>query len=229
MRATCLATALLLAGAAHAAEPAWPELPLPDGARAEMVTPDSVMNGRHSRILRARLPGSVDDALAFYREKFGRQRVENPLRDAKVIATRQGAFFNTVQLRERGAGSVEATLISTMVEGPAELSRAMQDTRRLLPADSTLMNSMESRDGERRSVMLTALNGADLQTNRDELVRGLRQRGLTVSREERGTVADKGRSLTLWAEGAQEEATLSVIEGGGYSLLVINRVREVKP
>ena len=229
MRAACLAAALLLAGAANAAEPAWPELPLPDGAHAEMVTPDSVMNGRHSRILRARLPGSMDDALAFYREKFGRQRVENPLRDARIIATRQGSFFNTVQLRERGAGSVEATLISTMVEGPAELSRAMQDTKRLLPAESTLMNSMESRDGERRSVMLTALNSADLQTNRDELVRGLRQRGLTVSREERGVVADKGRSLTLWAAGAQEEATLSVIEGGGYSLLVINRVREIKP
>jgi hypothetical protein len=229
MRAACLAT-MLLACAAHAAEPAWPELPLPDGARAEMVTPDSVMNGRHSRILRARLPGNVDDALAFYREKFGRQRVENPLRDARVIAARQGAFFNTVQLRERGAGNVEATLISTMVEGPAELSRAMQDTKRLLPADSTLMNSMETRDGERRSVMLTALNSADLQTNREELVRGLRQRGLRVSREESGTVAgSKGRSLTLWADNAQEEATLSVIEGGGHSLLVINRVREIKP
>lgn len=228
-RTAATITLALLLGSASAAEPDWPELPLPEGARAETVTPDSVMNGRHSRILRARLTGSVDDALAFYREKFGRERVENPLRDARVIATRQGAFFNTVQLRERGAGQVEATLISTMVEGPAELSRAMQDTKRLLPADSTLMNSMESRDGERRSVMLTALNSADLQTNREELVRGLRQRGLTVSREESGTVVgNKGRSLTLWAGNAQEEATLTVIEGGGHSLVVVNRVREVK-
>ncbi|RZL40553.1 MAG: hypothetical protein EOP35_00520 [Rubrivivax sp.] len=228
MRAACIAAALLLAGAARAAEPAWPELPLPDGARAEMVAADSVMNGRHSRILRARLSGSVDEALDFYRDRFGREHVENPLKDARVIARRDGAFFNTVQLRERGAGQVEATLISTLVEGPAELSRALQDTKRLLPADSALMNSMESRDGERRSIMLTAVNSADLQTNRDELVRGLRQRGLNVSREERATVG-KGRSLTLWAENAQEEATLSVIEGGGHSLLVVNRVREIKP
>lgn len=228
MRAAWLATALLLAGASRAAEPGWPELPLPEGARAETVADDAVVNGRHARMLRASLGGSVADALAFYREKFGRERVENPLRDATVIASRQGAFFNTVQLRQKGPDRVEATLISTKTDGPAELSRVLQDTKRLLPADSTLMNTMESNDGGRRSVMLTALNDADLQTNRDELVRGLRQRGLTVSREDRATPGPT-RTLTLWAESPQEEATLTVIDAGAHRMVIVNRVREIKP
>ena len=226
MRRHFAVIALLAVGAARA-ELAWPELPLPEGARAQTVTPDAVVNGRHSRILRASVPGSVDDALAFYREHFGKERVENPVRGASVIASRQGGFFNTVQLRQLVSNSVEATIISTAVDGPAELSRVMQDSRRLLPADSTLMNSMESNDGGRRSVMLTALNSVDLQTNRDELVRGLRQRGMKVSREERGKVGE-GRTLTLWADNAQEQTTATVIDTGAQRMVVLNRVREVK-
>lgn len=228
MRFLGFLAAALLAGACHAEGPAWPELPLPDGARAETVAADTVLNGRRSRILRAELPGSVADALAFYRERFGRERVENPLRGASVIAQRQGGFFNTVQLRQAGPDRVEATLMSTATEGPAEMSRVLKDTQRLLPADSTLMNTMESNDAGRRSVMLTALNDADLQTNRDELVRGLRQRGLTVSREDRSNAGER-RTLTLWADGAQEEATLTVIDAGQHRMVVVNRVREVKP
>lgn len=214
----------LLSGAGHAA-PAWPELPLPDGARTEAVAPDSVFNGRRSRVLRAQLPGRMDDALAFYRQQFGRQHVENPLRDARVIASRQGDYFHTVQLRQTAPDVVEATLMSTLMTGPGELSRVLRDTQRLLPPDSTLMNSVESDDDGRRAVMLTALNGVDLQTNRDELVRGLRQRGFAVSREERAALGP-GRSLTLWADNGREEATATVIDAGQHRLVVINRVRE---
>lgn len=227
-RPTLAALALAWIVGADAADSTWPEPAMPDGARVEVVAADSVMNGRHSRILRARWSGSLSDALVFYRERLGRRHVENAVRGATVIAAREGAYFNTVQLRQLQPDGVEATLISTKVEGPAELSRVMQDTLRLLPADSTLMQSMESDDGGRRSVMLTALNGVDLKTNRDELVRGLRQRGLTISREESGPVGS-GKALTLWAENSQEEATLTVIDIGNQRTVVINRIRVVKP
>ena len=83
-------------------------------------------------------------------------------------------------------------------------------------------------DGKIGPKTLTALNAMDLQTNRDELVRGLRQRGLNLAREERAPLA-RGSALTLWAESAQEEATLSVIDAGEHRLVVINRVREARP
>lgn len=227
MRLHAATAALLLLAGACGASP-WPELPLPEGVRAQSVAADSVLNGRRARILRAEFSGSVDDALAFYRAQFGRQHVENPLRDARVIAARQGDYFSTVQLRELAPGRVQATLMSTLMTGPGEHSRVLRDTQRLLPADSTVMNTMESSDDGRRAVMLTAMNAVDLQTNRDELVRGLRQRGLNLAREERAPLA-RGSALTLWAESAQEEATLSVIDAGEHRLVVINRVREARP
>jgi hypothetical protein len=217
------ALGLLLAGAGSATP--WPELPLPAGARAESVAADSVLNGRRSRILRAQFSGSLDEALAFYRAQFGRQHVETPLRDARVIAARQGEHFNTVQLRELAPGRVQATLMSTLMSGAGASSRVLRDTQRLLPPDSTVMNTLESTDQGRRAVMLTALNGLGMQTNRDELVRGLRQRGLRIAREDRTPLA-RGSALTLWAESAQEELTLSILDAGEQRIVVVNRVRE---
>jgi hypothetical protein len=207
---------------------AWPEPELPSGGKAQLVAADTVLNGKRSQILKLSLPGSVDDALAFYRERFGKQHVENKLRDAQVIAGRQGNFFQTVELRQSVPGAVEATVINTSLETASSRSAALQDTQRWLPADSAVVQSMESRDGAKRSITLTAANNAGLQTNRDELLRQLRQRGLRVVREDQAT--PQGRpTLTLWAEGASEQATVTVVDAGRYRSVLINRVRGDQP
>lgn len=206
------------------ASSSWPELPLPEGARAEVVSHDGVFNGRRIRILRARLDGSMDEVLAFYRSRFGPRHVENPLRGSRVIATRQGDHFNTVQLRELAPGRLQATLMSTLMTGDGEVSKVLRDTQRMLPADSTVVNTMESDDDGHRAVMVTAVNGATLTTNRDELVRALRERGMSVSREDRTRLA-RGQTLTLWADNTQESITLTIVDDGEQRVVVLNRVR----
>lgn len=228
MRLALIGLALLLPLAVRAAPLDWPEPELPSGGRAEVVAADTVLNGKRCRILKLSLPGSVEDALAFYRERFGKQHVENPLRGSRLIAARQGAFFSTVQLRAGGPGQVDATLITTSLESGNNRSAALQETQRWLPADSAVMQTMESRDGDKSSLMLTAANTAGLDTNREEVLRQLRQHGLRVVREDKAS--PQGRTtLTLWAEGPHEEATITLIDAGRYRSVLINRVRGGQP
>jgi len=228
MRRALACLALLLPLALHAAPLAWPEPELPSGGRAEVVAADTVLNGKRSRILKLSLPGTVDDALAFYRERFGKQHVVNPLRGSQVIAARQGAFFQTVQLRADASGRVDAILITTSLESGDRRSAALQETQAWLPADSAVMQSMESRDGDKRSLMLTAANTAGLDANRDALLQRLRQHGLRVVREDKASPQGHP-TLTLWAEGPREEATITLVDAGRYRSVLINRVRGDQP
>jgi hypothetical protein len=225
----CLALPLLLLPPALRAAPlVWPELELPSGGRAEVVAADTVLNGKRSRILKLSLPGTLDDALAFYRERFGKQHVVNSLRGSQVIAAKQGTFFQTVQLHAGALGHVEATVITTSLDSGDSRSAALQETQRGLPADSAVMQSMESRDGDRRSLMLTAANTVGLEANRDAVLQRLREHGLRVVREDKASPQGHP-TLTLWAEGPHEEATITLVDAGRYRTVLINRVRGDQP
>jgi len=90
----------LLGAAAAGADPAWPAVETPPGAHIQTIANDLVLNGKPCRIFRFDVPGELDDILQFYRTQFRPTRaVETRLQDGRVIATRRGEHFHTVQLQ----------------------------------------------------------------------------------------------------------------------------------
>jgi hypothetical protein len=219
--------ALGLCGAGALAATPWPRWEAPPGARVQAVAPDVVLNGKRSRILRIDSGESADNLLAFYRARFGTKRVENRVHGAQVIGAREGGFFHTVQVRTNAAGRAETTVITTSLAGGLQRSVVVTDTEASLPADSTVLQTMESNDGGVRAVTVTAANGHDIKTNSDHLRRALQARGFSVTKEEAaGPTARAGNSMWLSAPG--EEAIVTIVDTGAHRAVTVHRTKEPK-
>jgi hypothetical protein len=225
--ATLLAFSLCGAGTAAQAATPWPQWEAPAGARIQAVAPDVVLNGKHSRILRIDTNDSAESILAFYRTRFGAKRVENRVHGAQVIAARDGGFFHTVQVRTNAAGRAETTVITTAMAEGLHRSAVITDMESSLPADTTVLQTMESNDGGVRAVTVTAANSHDVKTNSDHLRRALQERGFRVTKEEAASpTARAGSSMWLTAQG--EEAVVTVVDTGTHRAITVHRTREPK-
>jgi hypothetical protein len=224
LRAALLVLASSGAGALEATP--WPQWEAPAGARVQAVAPDVVLNGKRSRILRLDSSESADNLLAFYRARFGAKRVENRVHGAQVIGAREGGFFHTVQVRTNATGRAETTVITTSLAEGLQRSAVVTDTESSLPADSTVLQTMESNDGGVRAVTVTAANGHDVRTNSDHLRRALQARGFSVSKEEAAATARAGSTMWLSAQG--EEAIVTVVDTGAHRAVTVHRTKEPK-
>jgi hypothetical protein len=211
-------------GSVHAATP-WPQWEAPVGARVQSVAADVVLNSKRSRILRIDSNDGAESILAFYRTRLGTKQVENSVRGAQVIGAREGGFFHTVQVRTNAAGRAETTVITTALAEGLHRSAVVTDTESSLPADSTVLQTMESNDGGVRAVTVTAANGHDVKTNSDHLRRAFQSRGFRVVKEDStGAAARSGRVLWLSRQG--EEAVVTVVDSGAHRAVTVHRTKE---
>jgi hypothetical protein len=225
LRAVLLMLALSASGVLAATS--WPQWEAPAGARVQAVAPDVVLNGKRSRILRIDSGESADNLLAFYRARLGAKRVENRVHGAQVIGAREGGFFHTVQVRTNAAGRAETTVITTSLAEGLQRSAVVTDTESSLPADSTVLQTMESNDGGVRAVTVTAANGHDVKTNSDHLRRALQARGFRVSKEEAAAATARAGS-TMWLSAQGEEAVVTVVDTGAHRAVTVHRTKEPK-
>jgi hypothetical protein len=202
-------------------------MPLPPTAQAQVVVDDALINGRHSRILRFEVESSEPELLAFYRRQFGERHVEHRARDARVIAARQGDCFITVQLKPLPGGSMQGTIMSTLLTGELEGSAVTQQTRSWLPAQTAVLSTLQSDDAGKRSLTLVGVNAASVQANRDALVETLQAQGFRLVKEDPIGAAPR-TSLSLLFASRGEEASLLLADAGAYRSLLVQRTREAK-
>lgn len=214
-------------GTALGATP-WPQWEAPAGARVQAVAPDVVLNGKHSRILRIDTSDSADSVLAFYRTRLGAKRVENRVHGAQVIAARDGGFFHTVQVRTNAAGRAETTVITTALAEGLQRSAVVTDTESMLPADSAVLQTMESNDGGLRAVTVIGGNGHDVKTNSEHLRRALQERGFRLVKEDAAAGSAGTPAVSTWQSGQGEEAIVTVIDSGTHRAVTVHRTKEPK-
>lgn len=222
--AWAIAAALAVPGMAARATEA-PELKLPDGAQAQVVAGDMVVNGGRSRVVRFRVEQSEAQVLEFFRREFGAQHVVNTVQGRPVIGSRVGDHYHTVRLEPIGERAVAGTVMTTQLSGGPVRSAVGADTERVLPADSRVLSRMQSEDGGRRALLVTAVNRNGLRANRDHVVQALSDRGFKLVREDAAPVQGHDATSLVLASGA-EEAVVTVVDIGRYRSVVIQRTRE---
>ena len=221
--------ALGLAAASHA--DGWPTPGTPAGARLQVVADEIILNGRPCRVFRFDVQASEEEVLAFYRERFRTTRaVEARVNAHRVIATREGDYFHTVQLNpDTGARRVEGTVITTALRAQPERSAAA-DIEAWLPADTAVLSTMQSNDGLRghvHALTVVAVNRHSVQANRDHVAEALRQRGFRLVDGDTPT-AHSPASVSLTFVSPTEEAALTISDAGPYRAVLIHRTKEVK-
>lgn len=220
-----VAVLALACAQAGAAEP-WPEVKPPAGAQRQEVAGDMILNGRPSRVYRFEMPGSEKELLAYFREQFGAKKVvENRVKNEPVIATRQGEFFHTVQLRALPGSAMQATVMTTRLSAKPVVTGVALDTSKALPPDTKVVTTMQSDDAGKRSLMLIAVNQISTRANRDHMLNAMQQRGFRLVREDAPPEgAERSVALTLASD--TEEASVAISDAGGYRTVLINRLKE---
>jgi hypothetical protein len=214
--------------AGSAGADAWPELRLPADSSVETISAEMLLNGKPCRMVRFRVRASDDDVMAFYRTEFGPKRVENKVKTDRVIATRQGDYFVTLQLRTLDKQTVEGTAMTTMIAGKPVSSPALVDTKKLLPADTQVLSTVQTSDAGQRSLMVIGVNHNSVRANRDHVIDAMTERGFRLTKQE-GALDDKdSSSLSLQLASPAEEAAVTISDAGAYRSVVINRIREAK-
>lgn len=222
-----LAASLLMPLQAAADAEDWPRWVSPSGSTAQMLAEDMVLNGRRSRMQRLELADGMDAALKYVKQRLGPQHVVNQVQGATVVAAREGAYFHTVQLRVGSGDKVQATIMSSRVEASPGRSKVLIETERLLPMDSQVLQTMESQDDGRRSLLLSARNQLGLDANQDHLIRQLQQQhGLRPVPGPDATASQGSRNKRLiWLQSPQEDAMLSIVDSGDARLILIHRTK----
>jgi hypothetical protein len=214
---------MVCAAAAHADE--WPALAVPPGARTESVASDLLLNGRRCKVIRFEVSSTEQGVLAFYRAQFGGRVVQNAAKNGSIIATRQGDYFHTVQLRVVEPNRIQATLISTLLSSSASSSAAAIDTERLMPVQTTVISTLQAVDAGTRSVMIIGVNKNSATVNRDHVVAALARQGFRIVRADAPDGVDSG-SVSLQFASLDEEATVTIADEGSYRAVVIHRTRD---
>lgn len=223
MRAPALlAIALLSFGPAQALE--WPELPAPAQAKLGWVMPDGFVNGFAGRIAQARWNGSMDEAVAHYRERWGQRMVQNRIKTATVLATRQGEVFVTVQLRELPGAQVQATILQTAMGDTPQRSPALVNTQGWLPESSKVLQTLESKDGADRALTLVAVNEQSIDTNAAQIERMARMGGMKAVPDDKAAQDALHRVLRL--QGRDEEAVVVLSRDPRHTTVIVNRTRK---
>jgi hypothetical protein len=108
--ATACVLAPLVATPARAAD--WPDVPVPEGARGEVVSSHMVYNGLHMRASRFTAPMPLDQVKAFYRDQWGPAMADTPHRGKTLLghATRDARHYITVELTGEGKNTTRAQI-----------------------------------------------------------------------------------------------------------------------
>lgn len=206
----------------------WPAVKVPDNASMETIASDMLLNGKQTRMLRFQAHATSAEVMAFYRNEFGANRVENRVKADHVIATRQGDYFITVQLHVLDNQLVEGTTMTTLMAGQPVTSAVLVDTRKLLPADTQVISSVQTADDGKQSLMVIGVNLNGLHANLDHVIEAMAERGFRLTKQV-GEAEDKEASaVSIQLASPAEEASVTISDAGRYRSIVINRIRGPK-
>jgi hypothetical protein len=132
-----------------------------------------------------------------------------------------------VQVKEVAPNQVEATVMTTLLKPEPGQSTAAMDTRKWLPAGTSVLSNMQSNDSGQRAVMLVASNQLAVEANREHLLAALRERGFQLLRQEPAALGS-GSGVSLHFSSPDESVNATIVDVGTGRALLINRIKESK-
>lgn len=210
--------ALLLQGGGAGA--ALPSPPLMEGARAVAMGQTMRINGMPTSIHQFVVNKPLDEVLAFYRTRFGKDRVEQTVLGWTVVAKPEGDYFFTVRLRRALQGTEGTVSVADLKEGLAAHGRPLG---MVLPAGSTLISDVDMDDPGKKARVVSLTNNLPVETNIQHFKKVLEARGFRVDRDlPAGKGANGGRSLWLSANGREAILVVAPIPSG--TSVVLNTI-----
>lgn len=169
--------ALLVSIAWPAIAADWPEVPVPEGAKGEIVSDDMLYNGLHMRASRFTVPLPVDKVKAFYREEWGRRMIDTPHRGKSVLGypTRDAKHYITVELTQAGNSTQGQIGVMELPKKPPSADSIGAGFARM--PDTTVAEDIVYLDTPARVRTISMVNRYSPQQNSDFYARNLAPKG----------------------------------------------------
>lgn len=165
----------LTAGQAFAAD--WPDVPVPEGAKGEIVSGDMLYNGLHMRASRFTVKLPVDKVKAFYREEWGRRMIDTPHRGKSVLGypTKDAKHYVTVELSQAGNATQGQIGVMELPKQPPPAGSIGAGFARM--PDTTVAEDIVYLDTPARVRTISMVNRYSPQQNSDFYARNLAPKG----------------------------------------------------
>ena len=169
--------ALLVSIAWPAIAADWPEVPVPEGAKGEIVSDDMLYNGLHMRASRFTVPLPVDKVKAFYREEWGRRMIDTPHRGKSVLGypTKDAKHYVTVELSQAGNATQGQIGVMELPKQPPPAGSVGAGFARM--PDTTVAEDIVYLDTPARVRTISMVNRYSPQQNSDFYARNLAPKG----------------------------------------------------
>lgn len=176
-RLPATAFALLAPTAWSAIAADWPEVPVPEGAKGEIVSDHMVYNGLHMRASRFTVPLPVDKVKAFYREEWGRRMIDTPHRGKSVLGypTKDAKHYITVELTQAGASTQGQIGVMELPKKPPSAGSIGAGFARM--PDTTVAEDIVYLDTPSHVRTISMVNRYSPQQNSDFYARSLAPKG----------------------------------------------------
>ena len=184
-RVYCFAVAVLAVGSVMADE--WPQLILPDGAKAVIVADQIDINRMPTRIWQFHSDKTPEQFLAFYREKWTKPPkegvppyIENSTEAWKIISRPEGDFMIAVQVDAKNSlvsnGMFSIAQIKGKLADKALVSRLPEYPK--MPG-STVLQELTNHDPGKNALTIILENGNSAASNRAYYKKFYESRGWT--------------------------------------------------
>lgn len=181
-----------------------PEFPVPQKAKMQIVAERMEINGLPMAIRHLESTDGPNAILAFYREKWAAKErspaaVEYPLGSWRVIASRRGDCFYTVQVKPFGNNGTEGLIGMTAAPAKASVKEAVP----MLPG-STVVNDLGHNDDGKTARTVLLKNRFSTATNADYYLRNLTDQGWHVTNHYRMEKPENNGDVIVLRNGQRE-------------------------
>lgn len=197
----------------------WPDVKLPEGAKAAEVTSHMIYNGTDMRGQIFVSPQSAADIVKFYRQLWGSHSVLDKIPGWQVIGHREGNFYLTVQVRADGTGSRGDIGILRI---PAEKIKVELGAGVPRPSNTTVFNDIVYPDDATPARTLEMINGLSVSQNASYYREKLAATGWKPA--DIHTCAEGIAACLMSYQQGDRKLTVVLTSTGSHSQIVVNLV-----
>lgn len=226
-RCAGMLVALVLAGTAAQALAWTPKFPAPPRCTVGRLGDSMTFNGIDMEIRQLRCPGSVEDILEFYRQRWPKGTEKEPgyttsdeLTPWQILTRVEHEHLMTVQVTAEGRDLVVGYLAMSKLPDPDDLPAI----GRGFPAlhDSVVYNDIESEDPGKKGRTLQLSNDKSKESNVIFYRNWYKDRGWTVLMDK--PLGDRMHTFTF--KNGAESVNLIVVQGEGKAVVTAQVVNE---
>lgn len=198
----------------------WPDVPVPEGARGELVSDDMVYNGLSMRASTFQVGQDMESVKAFYRAKWGASMVVTPRKGGLVLGHMEdGEYYVTIALNGMGKSTSGQIGVMRLPTKPVPANSVGSGFER--PPGTQVGEDIVYKDTPRHVRTLSMVNAYSPMQNEQFYSRRLTAQGYVQEGSEGPCVDTSTSCVSRYARGEDRVTVTSTRNRGSTTIVAV--------